>query len=92
MYWDVKDVRVEPDWTLFVRFSDGLCGRVRFLPGFFTGVFEALRDPSRFAQAFVDHGAVAWPGDLDLAPDAMYSQIKTGQNYVLTGEPADVLA
>jgi hypothetical protein len=65
---------------------------VRFLPGFFTGVFEPLRDPSRFAQAFVDHGAVAWPGDLDLAPDAMYSQFKTGQDYVLTGEPADILA
>ena len=62
VHWDVKDVRVEPDWTLLVRFSDGLTGRVRFLPGFFT----------------VDQGAVAWPGDLDLAPDAMYAQIKTG--------------
>jgi hypothetical protein len=49
-------------------------------------------DPLRFAPAFVDHGAVAWSGDLDLVPDAMYSQIKTGQDYVLTGEPGDVLA
>jgi hypothetical protein len=89
MHWDVKDVRVEPDWALFVRFSDGLSGRVRFLPGFFTGVFAPLRDPSRFAEAFVDHGAVGWPGDLDLAPDTMYSQIRAGQDYVLTGESAD---
>jgi hypothetical protein len=92
VHWDVKEVRVEPDRTLFVRCTDGLSGRVRFLPGFFTGVFKPLRDPSRFAQAFVDNGAVAWPGDLDLAPDAMYEQIKTHREYVLTGESADALA
>ena len=25
---------------------------------------------------FVEHGAVTWPGELDLAPDAMYREIK----------------
>jgi hypothetical protein len=28
-----------------------------------------------FAQVFIDYGAVAWPGEIDLAPDAMYAQI-----------------
>jgi hypothetical protein len=28
-----------------------------------------------FEQVFIDCGAVAWPGEIDLAPDAMYSQI-----------------
>ncbi len=92
MHWDVTEVRVESDWILFVRFADGLSGRVRFAPGFFRGVFEPLRDPSRFAEAFVDRGAVAWPGDLDLAPDAMYERIREQHEYLLTGEPADALA
>jgi len=36
-------------------------------------VFEPLRDPAIFAQAFVDDfGAVAWPNGADLAPDALY--------------------
>lgn len=91
MHWDVREVHVELNWTLHVTFADGLSGRVRFMPGFFTGVFEPLRDPSRFAEAFVDHGALTWPGDLDLAPDAMYEQIKAHRDYVLTGEPADAL-
>jgi hypothetical protein len=26
---------------------------------------------------YLDHGAVAWPGQIDLAPDAMYQDIKT---------------
>jgi hypothetical protein len=39
-----------------------------------------LRDLDRFAQVTLVYGAVTWPGDLDLAPDAMYEQIKaTGE-------------
>jgi hypothetical protein len=83
MKWDVVDVRPEANWTLHVRFTDGLVGRVRFSPEFFTGVFEPVRDPAVFAQVFVDHGAVAWPGDLDLAPDAMYAGIQAHGEWVL---------
>ena len=38
--------------------------------------FEPLRDPQLFAEVSIDHGAVTWPGELDLAPDAMYDGIK----------------
>ncbi len=41
----------------------------------FTGVLSPLADTSFFNQAFVDSGAVAWPGEIDLAPDAMYAVI-----------------
>lgn len=34
-----------------------------------------LRDAAFFRQVFVDHGAVAWPGEIDLAPDAMYREV-----------------
>jgi hypothetical protein len=27
------------------------------------------------AQAYIDSGAVAWPGNIDLAPDAMYARV-----------------
>jgi hypothetical protein len=40
------------------------------------GVFAGLADPTRFAEAYVQYGAVTWPGELDLAPDAMYAEIK----------------
>jgi hypothetical protein len=29
MYWDVVEVRPEPDYCLFLRFKDGLSGRVQ---------------------------------------------------------------
>jgi len=34
-----------------------------------------LREPQFFSRVFVDQGAVAWPGEIDLAPDAMYRQV-----------------
>lgn len=75
MYWDVVDVKAEPDCCLFVRFQDGLSGRVRFRVEELTGVLAPLREPQFFNRVFIDQGAVAWPGDIDLAPDAMYHQI-----------------
>ena len=69
--------------TLQVEFEDGLKGRVKFLPSHLTGVFERLKDPEFFAQARVAHGAVTWPGELDLAPDAMYDALKTHGHWIL---------
>jgi hypothetical protein len=75
MYWDIVEVIPEPDFCLFVRFKDGLSGRVCFGSEELTGVLAPLRDASFFNQVFIDQGAVAWPGDIDLAPDAMYRRV-----------------
>jgi hypothetical protein len=50
-------------------------------------VFSALRDPNRFAEAHVRDGVVRWPGDLDLAPDAMYHELKRKGLWVLEPFP-----
>jgi len=83
MKWDVVDVKAVAPLAIEVRFADGLVGRVRFEPSHLTGVFEALKDPTVFQQAHVDAGAVAWPGNLDLAPDAMYDEIHAHGVWVL---------
>lgn len=40
------------------------------------GVFAVLADPALFGQVRLEYGAVIWPGDLDLAPDAMHAAIQ----------------
>jgi hypothetical protein len=70
---------VLPDWQLAVKFNDGSSGIVdlsALANGPDAGIFEALRDPSFFAQAYLDCGAVAWPNGADLAPDAMFKEIQ----------------
>ena len=83
MDWDVVDVKAVPPTALQVRFADGTVGLVRFEPSHLTGVFAALKDPAVFAQARIKSGAVTWPSDLDLAPDAMYAEIKSRGEWVL---------
>ena len=79
----VVAVTVTEHLTLHVAFADGMEGVVRFLPSHLTGVFAALKNPDYFAQARVDSGAVTWPGELDLAPDAMYDAFKQHGTWVL---------
>jgi hypothetical protein len=83
---DVKAVEVAGPFRLRVTFFDGLSGIVdmaELVRSPDAGVFAALADPAAFAQAFVLYGAVAWPGELDLAPDAMYDEIKANGEWVL---------
>ena len=78
--WHVIEVRPLPGHRLTVRFADGTSGEVdvsKLIFGHTPGVFAPLRDPARFAQVGIQHGAVTWPGDLDLAPDAMYDEIRS---------------
>ena len=75
MYWDVVEVKPEPDYCLLVQFKDGLTGRVRLRWEDLTGALAPLRDAQFFERVFIDYGAVAWPGEIDLAPDAMYDRV-----------------
>ncbi len=83
MNWDVVHVEVKNNTALRVRFQDGLEGEVEFLPSAFRGVFACLKEPGAFRQARVQDGVLTWPGELDLAPDAMHHAIATHGKWVL---------
>jgi len=83
MYWDVIEVKINKNLTFEVRFADGTSGKVRFMPQHLTGVFEPLNDPQFFSKVFIDHGVVTWPNEIDLAPDAMYQEIKKHGEWIL---------
>jgi Protein of unknown function (DUF2442) len=83
---DVAEVRALDGFRLHVRFVDGVEGQVDMSalvhsPG--AGVFAQLADPALFARVYVEYGAVTWPGEIDLAPDAMYSELKKSGDWRL---------
>lgn len=87
MPWRVREVRPLESYRLYVCFADGLEGYVdmsRMILGDHAGVFAVLKDPDLFRQVFLDHGAVTWPNEIDLAPDAMHDEIKIHGEWVLT--------
>ena len=72
----VVSVEVTAPLRLKVRFRDGLTGDVILKESHLVGVFKSLRDPLFFARVSCGDGFVEWPGEIDLAPDAMHAAIK----------------
>jgi hypothetical protein len=82
----VVEVHALPGYRLAVNFVDGTTGEVdlsRLVKGELPGVFARLRDPTIFRQVHVEYGAVVWPGEIDLASDAMYDEIKKLGRWVV---------
>jgi hypothetical protein len=77
--WRVVSVEALQGYRLRVRFLDGLEGVVD-MSGLIAspnaGVFSALADSEAFNRVFVALGAVCWLNGLDIAPDAIYAEIK----------------
>jgi Protein of unknown function (DUF2442) len=77
--WRVTEVTALSAFRLRVAFADGLTGTVDLSAMVHSpnaGVFAALANPSPFAKVTLEYGSVAWPGDLDLAPDATHDAIQ----------------
>jgi len=73
----VRSVHPLDGYRLAVRFDDGTEGEIALRDRLFGPVFEPLRDSQEFAKVFVDeYGAIAWPNGADLAPDALYDQLR----------------
>jgi len=86
MPWRVAHVIALPEFRLRVTFRDETTGIVdmsRLVQAADAGVFAALANPERFAQVRVEYGVVTWPGEIDLAPDAMYRAIASSRYWVL---------
>jgi hypothetical protein len=79
----VEEVKPVGNLRLSVRFADGISGEVHLKESHLRGVFERLRDPAFFRQVHCEHGFVQWPDDIDLAPDAMYEEIKVNGCWIL---------
>lgn len=77
--WRVAEAVALEGFRLAIRFVDGTTGVVdlsELIRSPRAGVFSVLADPVIFSAVFVERGAVTWPGELDLAPDAMYAELK----------------
>jgi DNA-binding XRE family transcriptional regulator len=70
----VRKVRALEDHRLELEFSDGTRG-VADVSRLFERypALHPLREAKRFMRAYVEHGAVAWPGDIDIAPESLYA-------------------
>ncbi len=84
--WRLSKVKPLPNYELEVEFNDGTHGiveMVKLIMSDKAGVFAALKDQDLFNKAHLEYGVLTWPGEIDLAPDAMHDEIKQKGRWVL---------
>jgi hypothetical protein len=69
----IVEVKPLPAYRLELKFESGESGVVDLSDFVGRGVFAAWEVPEVFEQvAVTTEGAVEWPGELDMCPDALY--------------------
>jgi hypothetical protein len=70
----VTEVKVVGPYSLEITFDNSVRKRVNLRCELYGPIFEPLRDPSYFAQAYLDPDSrtVAWPNGADFAPDFLF--------------------
>jgi hypothetical protein len=71
------ELRAECNYTLWVRFDDGLEGHVYLGDLVTTDTFGMLSDEEKFRRAAIDpvSNSVTWEGEITLDPDALYRDV-----------------
>ncbi|EKD74232.1 MAG: hypothetical protein ACD_45C00025G0002 [uncultured bacterium] len=84
--WRLASVRPLPEYKLEVTFNDGTHGFVHMaerVKSQNAGVFSALKDTQVFNKVHLEYGAVTWPDEIDLSPDAMHDAILKDGIWIL---------
>lgn len=88
--WSIVRFKVLPNYKIEVSFADSTSGTADLAPRLSQGSsgdgFDPLCDEKLFSQVFLEHGALTWPGGIDLAPDAMYQRIRATGTSVLAAK------
>ena len=73
----VTDLRAEHNYTLWLRFDDGLEGHVYLGDMVGSQMFGLLSDEEKFRRAAIDpvSNTVTWEGEITLDPDALYMDV-----------------
>ncbi|MEK6806245.1 MAG: DUF2442 domain-containing protein [Pseudomonadota bacterium] len=80
MHYDIISFRLLQGRRIELKFKDGCKGVFDLSPrldqGRIGGVFDALCDAKLFRKVKLVDGVLTWPGEIDVAPDALWQDIK----------------
>jgi len=81
----VTELRAEDNYTLWLRFDDGVEGRVYLADLLSTVPFGQLNDEERFCRVAIDpvSNTVVWEGGINIDSDALYRDIMSNSHAAL---------
>ncbi len=74
----IVEARYQTDYTIWLRFADGVEGEVDLEPELWGEVFEPLKDKAEFRRFKLDEEleTLVWPNGADLAPESLYAKLR----------------
>ena len=81
----VMELRAEENYTLWLRFDDGVEGRVYLADLVHSMPFGDLASMDRFSRVAIDpvSNAITWEGGIMIDPDALYRDIMSNSHAAL---------
>ena len=76
MLLDVTHVTIQPNFTLLLEFENGEWRSFNMATYIDQKPWTRLKYGNVFQGAFVENGTVAWPGNIDIAPDTLLARSK----------------
>jgi hypothetical protein len=84
----VSECQALDNFRVYLRFDNGVSGEVDLSHLRGKGVFAAWEDPRVFKKVLVTgQGALEWPGEIDLCPDALYLRLDAAFQGEITRNP-----
>ncbi|MFN7275206.1 MAG: DUF2442 domain-containing protein [Bacteroidota bacterium] len=76
----VQEVKYIADYTISIKFDDGVSGTIQLDDLVTKGIFKPLQDKDKFAKVYTSGYSIAWSNELEIDATAIYSDI-TGKDF-----------
>ena len=76
----VLEVKYVSDYTISIKFEDGVNGNIRLDDLVSKGIFKVLQDKNQFAKVYTNGYSIAWSNELEIDALTVYSDL-TGKNF-----------
>ncbi len=76
----VQEVKYVSDYTISIKFDDGVSGTIQLNDLVEKGIFKVLQDKAKFAKVYTNGYSVAWSDELEIDATAIYLVI-TGKHF-----------
>jgi hypothetical protein len=75
----VIEAEYRTDYSIRLKFNDGIEETIDFAQWLEGPVFEPLKDVGYFQRFFLEGGTVTWPNGADIAPETLHKLAKSRQ-------------
>ena len=76
----VREVKYIAEYTISIKFDDGINGTIQLSDLVQKGIFKLLQDKSEFAKVYTNGYSIAWSNELEIDATTINSEL-TGKHF-----------